>query len=175
LVEYPRFFVSQARVFVVLGVCPDTVWYRRGARGKAVMRAAVADQAGNDKLEGGVRGKLLGFRRDLRCGVGWSPQLFDFFLVERQLDLSSVTARLRATVSITVELFGVDIININRNILVSNILLVRSLLNGLLTTQLYDASTHGEGNQIGKRLLPRPAVFVEEEEPTSRAISLRSK
>ncbi|MQM10467.1 hypothetical protein Taro_043361 [Colocasia esculenta] len=30
-----------------------------------------------------------------RCGVGWSPQLFDFFLVERQLDLSSVTARLR--------------------------------------------------------------------------------
>ncbi|MQM02321.1 hypothetical protein Taro_035087 [Colocasia esculenta] len=30
-----------------------------------------------------------------RCGVSWSPQLFDFFLVERQLDLSSVTARLR--------------------------------------------------------------------------------
>ncbi|MQM11560.1 hypothetical protein Taro_044468 [Colocasia esculenta] len=30
-----------------------------------------------------------------RCGVGWSPQLFDFFLVERQLDLSFVTARLR--------------------------------------------------------------------------------
>ncbi|MQM22704.1 hypothetical protein Taro_055760 [Colocasia esculenta] len=30
-----------------------------------------------------------------RCGVGWSPQLFDFFVVERQLDLSSVTARLR--------------------------------------------------------------------------------
>ncbi|MQL83066.1 hypothetical protein Taro_015544 [Colocasia esculenta] len=30
-----------------------------------------------------------------RCGVGLSPQLFDFFLVERQLDLSSVTARLR--------------------------------------------------------------------------------
>ncbi|MQM06088.1 hypothetical protein Taro_038907 [Colocasia esculenta] len=30
-----------------------------------------------------------------RCGVGWSPQLFEFFLVERQLDLSSVTARLR--------------------------------------------------------------------------------
>ncbi|MQL71100.1 hypothetical protein Taro_003426 [Colocasia esculenta] len=30
-----------------------------------------------------------------RCGVGWSPQLFDFFLVEQQLDLSSVTARLR--------------------------------------------------------------------------------
>ncbi|MQL83890.1 hypothetical protein Taro_016379 [Colocasia esculenta] len=29
------------------------------------------------------------------CGVDWSPQLFDFFLVERQLDLSSVTARLR--------------------------------------------------------------------------------
>ncbi|MQL72629.1 hypothetical protein Taro_004968 [Colocasia esculenta] len=29
LVEYPRFFVSQARVFVVLGVCPGTVWYRR--------------------------------------------------------------------------------------------------------------------------------------------------
>ncbi|MQL96780.1 hypothetical protein Taro_029467 [Colocasia esculenta] len=24
LVGYPRFFVSQARVFVVLGVCPDT-------------------------------------------------------------------------------------------------------------------------------------------------------
>ncbi|MQL74349.1 hypothetical protein Taro_006700 [Colocasia esculenta] len=31
------------------------------------------------------------------CGVGWSPQLFDFFLVERQLDLSSVTARLRGS------------------------------------------------------------------------------
>ncbi|MQL96808.1 hypothetical protein Taro_029497 [Colocasia esculenta] len=29
LVGYPRFFVSQARVFVVLGVCPGTVWYRR--------------------------------------------------------------------------------------------------------------------------------------------------
>ncbi|MQL84351.1 hypothetical protein Taro_016855 [Colocasia esculenta] len=35
------------------------------ACGKAVMRAAAADQAGNDGLEGGVRGKLLGFRRDL--------------------------------------------------------------------------------------------------------------
>ncbi|MQL76857.1 hypothetical protein Taro_009255 [Colocasia esculenta] len=33
-----------------------------------------------------------------RCGVGWSPQLFDFFLVEWQLDFSSVTARLRVTV-----------------------------------------------------------------------------
>ncbi|MQL93933.1 hypothetical protein Taro_026580 [Colocasia esculenta] len=33
-----------------------------------------------------------------RCGVGWSPQLFDFFLVEQQLDLSSVTARLRGPV-----------------------------------------------------------------------------
>ncbi|MQM18841.1 hypothetical protein Taro_051839 [Colocasia esculenta] len=30
------------------------------------MRAAVADQAGNDRLEGGVRGKFLGFQRDLR-------------------------------------------------------------------------------------------------------------
>ncbi|MQL71805.1 hypothetical protein Taro_004142 [Colocasia esculenta] len=30
MVGYPRFFVSQARVFVVLGVCPGTVWYRRG-------------------------------------------------------------------------------------------------------------------------------------------------
>ncbi|MQM04133.1 hypothetical protein Taro_036925 [Colocasia esculenta] len=29
LVGYPMFFVSQARVFVVLGVYPDTVWYRR--------------------------------------------------------------------------------------------------------------------------------------------------
>ncbi|MQL76673.1 hypothetical protein Taro_009064 [Colocasia esculenta] len=29
LVGYPRFFVSHARVFVVLGVCPGTVWYRR--------------------------------------------------------------------------------------------------------------------------------------------------
>ncbi|MQM15220.1 hypothetical protein Taro_048162 [Colocasia esculenta] len=37
-----------------------------GARGKAVMRAAATDQAGNDGLEGGVRGKLLGFWRDLR-------------------------------------------------------------------------------------------------------------
>ncbi|MQL76275.1 hypothetical protein Taro_008660 [Colocasia esculenta] len=31
-----------------------------GARGKAVMRAVAADQAGNDGLEGGVRRKLLG-------------------------------------------------------------------------------------------------------------------
>ncbi|MQL86191.1 hypothetical protein Taro_018721 [Colocasia esculenta] len=37
-----------------------------GARGKAVMRAAAADQAGNDGLKGGIRGKLLGFWRDLR-------------------------------------------------------------------------------------------------------------
>ncbi|MQM00052.1 hypothetical protein Taro_032781 [Colocasia esculenta] len=29
LVGYLRFFVSQERVFVVLGVCPGTVWYRR--------------------------------------------------------------------------------------------------------------------------------------------------
>ncbi|MQL81327.1 hypothetical protein Taro_013793, partial [Colocasia esculenta] len=36
-----------------------------------------------------------------RCGVGWSPQLFDFFLVERQLDLSSVTARLRVREFVT--------------------------------------------------------------------------
>ncbi|MQL79541.1 hypothetical protein Taro_011984 [Colocasia esculenta] len=31
------------------------------------MRAAAVDQAGNDGLEGGVRGKLLGFQRDLSC------------------------------------------------------------------------------------------------------------
>ncbi|MQM14744.1 hypothetical protein Taro_047679 [Colocasia esculenta] len=37
-----------------------------GARGKAVMRAAAADQAGNDGLEGGVRGKLLGVRCNSR-------------------------------------------------------------------------------------------------------------
>ncbi|MQL73710.1 hypothetical protein Taro_006041, partial [Colocasia esculenta] len=37
-----------------------------GARGKAVMCATAADQAGNDGLEGGIRGKLLGFQRDLR-------------------------------------------------------------------------------------------------------------
>ena len=41
-----------------------------------------------------------------RCGVGWSPQLFDFFLVEWQLDLSSVTARLRG--SSCVVLSGLD-------------------------------------------------------------------
>ncbi|MQL81534.1 hypothetical protein Taro_013998 [Colocasia esculenta] len=34
-----------------------------------------------------------------RCGVGWSPRLFDFILVEWQLDLSSVTARLRDILS----------------------------------------------------------------------------
>ncbi|MQL75945.1 hypothetical protein Taro_008315 [Colocasia esculenta] len=33
------------------------------------MRAAAVDQVGNDGLEGGVRGKLLGFRRDLRLLV----------------------------------------------------------------------------------------------------------
>ncbi|MQM06367.1 hypothetical protein Taro_039189 [Colocasia esculenta] len=33
------------------------------------MRVAAADQAGNDRLEGGVRGKLLGFQRDLRLLV----------------------------------------------------------------------------------------------------------
>ncbi|MQM18036.1 hypothetical protein Taro_051022 [Colocasia esculenta] len=60
-----------------------------GARGKAVVRVVAADRAGNGELERDVRGAFLG------CGVGWPPQLFDFFLVERQLDLSSVTARLR--------------------------------------------------------------------------------
>ncbi|MQM15110.1 hypothetical protein Taro_048048, partial [Colocasia esculenta] len=43
-----------------------------------------------------------------RCGVGWSPQLFDFFLVEQQLDLSSVTARLR------VELCSVEAVSQSR-------------------------------------------------------------
>ncbi|MQL67868.1 hypothetical protein Taro_000136 [Colocasia esculenta] len=41
-----------------------------------------------------------------RCGIGWSPQLFDFFLVERQLDLTSVAARLRG--SSYVVLSGLD-------------------------------------------------------------------
>ncbi|MQM05862.1 hypothetical protein Taro_038678, partial [Colocasia esculenta] len=30
------------------------------------MHAAAANQAGNDGLEGGIRGKLLGFQRDMR-------------------------------------------------------------------------------------------------------------
>ncbi|MQM01046.1 hypothetical protein Taro_033794 [Colocasia esculenta] len=71
LVGYPRFSVSQARVLVVLGVLSRVP---RGARHGPVACGC-------------------------KYGVGWSPQLFDFFLVERQLDLSSVTARLRVTVA----------------------------------------------------------------------------
>ncbi|MQL88277.1 hypothetical protein Taro_020833 [Colocasia esculenta] len=39
-------------------------YFRRstGARGKAMMRAAAADQAENEGLEGDIRGKLLGVR-----------------------------------------------------------------------------------------------------------------
>ncbi|MQL70426.1 hypothetical protein Taro_002724 [Colocasia esculenta] len=38
-----------------------------GARGKVVMRVAVADRVGNDRSDGGSCEKLLGVRRELRC------------------------------------------------------------------------------------------------------------
>ena len=61
---FPHFLLSSSPTFTFMPLH----YFRRltGARGKAVMRAAVADQTGNDGLKGGIRGKLLGFRRDLR-------------------------------------------------------------------------------------------------------------
>ncbi|MQM14886.1 hypothetical protein Taro_047822, partial [Colocasia esculenta] len=69
---FPHFLLSSSPTFTFVLLH----YFRRstGACGKAVMCAAAADQAGNDGLEGGIREKPLG---------------------ERQLDLSSVTARLR--------------------------------------------------------------------------------
>ncbi|MQL87215.1 hypothetical protein Taro_019749 [Colocasia esculenta] len=42
-------------------------WLLTGARGKVVMRVAVADRAGNDGSDGGSCEKLLGDRRESRC------------------------------------------------------------------------------------------------------------
>ncbi|MQL93747.1 hypothetical protein Taro_026393 [Colocasia esculenta] len=49
LVGYPRFFVSQARVFVVLGVCPGIVWYCRGARKKTTESLKGARKLSNEE------------------------------------------------------------------------------------------------------------------------------
>ncbi|MQL86735.1 hypothetical protein Taro_019269 [Colocasia esculenta] len=107
LVGYPRFCVSQARVFVVLGVCPGTlyivevcvvfldtlthvfelyVWLReRWQRGSDL-------ELRPESLEVPGMGLQL-------CGLQvWCwlvSTVLWFVLVERQLDLSSVTARLR--------------------------------------------------------------------------------
>ncbi|MQL85515.1 hypothetical protein Taro_018035 [Colocasia esculenta] len=118
--RYPRFFVSQARVFVVLGVLSrylcctvevcivflDTLT----PEFELYVRLRERWQWGSDFPEFVLLSLVarLVLRRETlevpgmnlqlcvcRCGIGWSPQLFDFFLVERQLDLSSVTARLR--------------------------------------------------------------------------------
>ncbi|MQM00832.1 hypothetical protein Taro_033576 [Colocasia esculenta] len=59
---FPHFLLSSSPTFTLVPIH----YFRRstGARGKAVIRAAAADQAGNGGLEGGIRGKLLGFWRD---------------------------------------------------------------------------------------------------------------
>ncbi|MQM02828.1 hypothetical protein Taro_035602, partial [Colocasia esculenta] len=115
-VGYPRFFVSQARVFVVLGVLSrylcctvevcvvflDTLT----PEFELYVRLRERRQWDNDfpefvlvSLPETLEVPGMGLQLCVcRCGVGWSPQLFDFFLVERQLDLSSVTARLRVEV-----------------------------------------------------------------------------
>ncbi|MQM22140.1 hypothetical protein Taro_055188 [Colocasia esculenta] len=82
-----RFSVSQARVLVMLRVLSRYLC--------CAVKARVPRGARHGPAACGCR-----------CGVGWSPQLFDFFLVERQLELSSVTVRLRG--SSCVVLFGLD-------------------------------------------------------------------
>ncbi|MQM05429.1 hypothetical protein Taro_038239 [Colocasia esculenta] len=51
---------------LVSGAEVDGFRWLAGARGKAVVRVVAADQAGNVKLERGVCGAFLGFRRDSR-------------------------------------------------------------------------------------------------------------
>ncbi|MQL69405.1 hypothetical protein Taro_001686 [Colocasia esculenta] len=93
LVGYPRFFVSQARVFVVLGVLSRYLC-------RTVEVCVVFLDTLTPEFELYVR---LRERRQWGSDfpefvlLSLSPQLFDFFLVERQLDLSSVTARLRGS------------------------------------------------------------------------------
>ncbi|MQL97202.1 hypothetical protein Taro_029887 [Colocasia esculenta] len=82
-VRYPRFCVSQARVFVVLRVCPDTYVYCRGARHGPV---------------------AVWFEGVVFVGLHYSLACVD---VERQLDLTSVTARLRVVVPPVVVCHGV--------------------------------------------------------------------
>ncbi|MQM09706.1 hypothetical protein Taro_042582 [Colocasia esculenta] len=55
---FPHFLLSSSPTFPFVLLH----YFRRstGARGKAVVRVVAADQAGNDGLEGGIRGKLLG-------------------------------------------------------------------------------------------------------------------
>ncbi|MQL96940.1 hypothetical protein Taro_029618 [Colocasia esculenta] len=100
LVGYPRFFVSQARVFVVLGVL---FWYLCCT----VEVCVVFLDTLTPEFELYVR------LRERRQWGSDFPEfvllslLFDFFLVERQLDLSSVTARLRGCSCVV--LSGLDI------------------------------------------------------------------
>ncbi|MQL91181.1 hypothetical protein Taro_023786 [Colocasia esculenta] len=99
-VGYPRFFVSQARVFVVLGVLSRYLCC-------TVEVCVVFLDTLTPEFELYVR------LRERRQWDSDFPEfvllslLFDFFLVERQLDLSSVTARLRG--SSCVVLSGLDI------------------------------------------------------------------
>ncbi|MQM22191.1 hypothetical protein Taro_055240, partial [Colocasia esculenta] len=55
---FPHFLLSSSPTFTFVPLH----YFRQStrARGKAVMRAAAANLAGNDGLEGGIRGKLLG-------------------------------------------------------------------------------------------------------------------
>ncbi|MQM09133.1 hypothetical protein Taro_041998 [Colocasia esculenta] len=59
---FPHFLLSSSPTFTLVPL--DYFRQSTGARGKAVMRAAAADQAGSDGLERSVRGAFLGFRRD---------------------------------------------------------------------------------------------------------------
>ncbi|MQL82917.1 hypothetical protein Taro_015407 [Colocasia esculenta] len=100
LVGYPRFFVSQARVFAVLGVLSRYLCC-------TVEVCVIFLDTLTPEFELYVR------LRERRQWDSDFPEfvllslLFDFFLVERQLDLSSVTARLRGCSCVV--LFGLDI------------------------------------------------------------------
>ncbi|MQL85275.1 hypothetical protein Taro_017791 [Colocasia esculenta] len=61
---FPHSLLSTSPTFT-LELLREFRWLA-GARGKAVVRVVAADQAGNVKLERGVRGAFLGFRHDSR-------------------------------------------------------------------------------------------------------------
>ncbi|MQM19989.1 hypothetical protein Taro_053003 [Colocasia esculenta] len=56
------------------------------------MRAAAADQAGNDGLKGGIRGKLLGFRRDLRFFRSSAVKILTSTSVDAEFFIGRLTA-----------------------------------------------------------------------------------
>ncbi|MQL98232.1 hypothetical protein Taro_030940 [Colocasia esculenta] len=61
---FPHSFLSTSPTYT-LELLHKFRWLA-GARGKAVVHVVAVDQAGNVKLERGVRGAFLGFRRDSR-------------------------------------------------------------------------------------------------------------